>query len=117
MSSAAVRHQGGASFNLAVWVKGVIVKSIAMAIATVGLGAVLYYTWNWGLAPNVKNLNTMSDFWSGPLIVLGFYAVGLSLLAAWNSRTVELTFDAVAGFVAEVGVVLLVAWVIHAFLA
>lgn len=117
MSTVAAGQHGGASLDLGATLKGAVMRCLTMAVAVFGLGAVLYYAWNWGLAPNFKSVNEMADFWAGPLMVLGLYAVALALKAAWVSRTVELSVNAVLGFVVDIGVVLLLAWVVHEFLA
>lgn len=88
------------------------------AVGILGVGALVYYGWNWGVVGAFTFLNPLSGFWMGPMLVAGAYFVVVAAkMVLSDSLSLSLDdFDDLVDKVAPLAGLLLLFYLVHHYL-
>lgn len=87
MTTAAVDAPSGRTIDIASRIEEAVAFAIAVAVLALAVGAALYYTYNWYLAPVVTFLDPIPTFWGGPGAVVALYVGHEAWSAAKTKRS------------------------------
>lgn len=92
---------------------------VKVAAGILGAGALVFYAWNWGVAPAFTFLRPLDGFWMGPMLVAGLFFIWTVFTAIRTDEGLSLSLDSFDELVAEVAPLaglLVLFWAVHHYL-
>lgn len=95
-------------------------KLFALTAGLLGGGALVYFAWNWGLAPAITNLRPLDGFWMGPMFVTAIYFLVVVVKAVLSDEvSIDIDrddFNKIADRLVPLAGLLVLFWAAHHYL-